>query len=319
MVVTIWVVVTFNFFLFRILPGDPAKAGIFDPRLKPEIVQAIREQRGLNKPIFLNLNGGNPLDSQYFIYLRQLLGGDLGISYGRNIPVAQVLAPALGNTLLLVLPAEILAMILGTVLGLLAAWRHGTFVELAALIFSLLMWSLPLFFLGLVLLFWGSNQFGLPIGGKETIGATYADVWAQLRDVGTHMLLPVLSLTLVLGAQYVLVMRSSILDVFTEDYILVAKAKGLSTFAIIKDHAFRNALLPLVTLIALNLGFAIAGAIQTETVFTLPGVGRAIVEAVNFRDYPVLQGAFLLIATAVVIANALAEITYGVLDPRTRA
>jgi peptide/nickel transport system permease protein len=201
-------------------------------------------------------------------------------------------------------------------LGLVAAWRRRTAIDSGALIFSLVMWALPTFFLGIVLLLIGATWFDLPIAGKSTVGATFDNVWEQLIDVLRHLLLPTLTLALVLLGEYMLIMRSSVLDVFSEDYILTAKAKGLSTYRIIRDHALRNAMLPLVTLIALTLGFTVAGAIQVETVFSWPGLGELTVRAVSQRDYPVLQGAFLLLAVAVVTANLIADIVYAWLDPR---
>ncbi len=162
----------------------------------------------------------------------------------------------------------------------------------------------------------GSRWLGLPVAGRVTIGASFTDLWNQIGDVASHLFLPTLTLTLVLVGEYMLIMRSSVVDVLSEDYILTAKAKGLSTFQIIKDHALRNAMLPMVTIIALNIGFAVSGAIQVETVFSWPGLGLLTVQAVDQRDYPVLQGAFLLLAISVVVANLFAELIYGWLDPR---
>jgi len=316
-VATIVVVVTFNFVLFRVLPGDPAKSGMRDPRLSPAAVEALQERFGLNRPVLVALDGGDPFDSQYFAYLGALTRADLGVSYAfRDRAVSDLLGQALVNTLWLVMPAQLLAIVLGTLLGLLAAWRRRTAIDTGALTFSLVMWSLPTFFLGIVLLFFGSSWFGLPTAGKGTIGAQFAGLWEQLTDIGRHMLLPTLTLSLVLLGEYMLIMRSSVVDVFSEDYILTAKAKGLSTFRIIRDHALRNAMLPLVTLIALTLGFTVAGALQVEAVFSWPGLGELTVRAVGQRDYPVLQGAFLLLAVAVVLANLAADVVYGWLDPR---
>ena len=316
-VVTIFVVITFNFFLFRILPGDPAKAGVKDPRLTPESQAALTIRYGLDKPVFLNLGGGDPFDSQYFIYLGLLAHGDLGMSYAhKDQPVGDLLGQALINTLWLVIPAELLSIVLGIGLGLLTAWRRRTAIDFGALGFALFMWSLPTFFLGLVLLFVGAGYFDLPTGGKQTVGVDYSSVWAALGDLLAHLILPTLTLTLTLLAEYMLIMRSSVLDVFSEDYILTAKAKGLSTYRIIRDHVLRNAMLPMVTLIALSFGFIVAGALQTETVFSWPGLGLLTVNAVDQRDYPVLQGAFLLLAIAVVVANLLADLVYGWMDPR---
>ena len=315
--VTIVVVITFNFFLFRVLPGDPAKAGVRDPRLNPAAQAVLTQRFGLDKPVFLNFEGGSPLDSQFFHYLGELVQGDLGQSYAfRDKTVSSLIGAALVNTLWLVLPAELLSILFGIVLGLVAAWRRRTWIDVSALSFSLFLWSLPTFFLGIILLFVGASWFDLPTAGSSTIGATYASWVDALLDRGRHLLLPTVTFTLVLLGEYMLIMRSSVIDVFSEDYILTAKAKGLSTFRIIRDHALRNAMLPMVTLIAINLGFTVSGAIQVESVFSWPGIGALTVQAVAKRDYPVLQGAFLLLAVSVVLANLLAEVIYGWLDPR---
>jgi len=315
--VTIFVVITFNFFLFRVLPGDPAKAGTRDPRLNPASVAALQERFGLNKEVFLDFDGGNPFDTQYFAYLGALSRGDFGTSYAfRDRDVIDLLGESLVNTMWLVLPSQVLSIGLGVMLGLVAAWKRRTPIDVSALAFSLFMWSLPTFFLGIILLFLGANWFELPTAGRVTVGAEFGSFWEQAADIGRHLLLPTLTLTLVLLGEYMLIMRSSVLEVFSEDYILTARAKGLSTFRIIRDHALRNAMLPLVTLIALNLGFTVSGAIQVESVFSWPGIGSLTVQAVDQRDYPVLQGAFLLIAIAVVIANLAAELIYSMLDPR---
>jgi len=326
---TIVFVIVLNFFLFRILPGDPARAGVRDPRMTREAVEAIRVRFGLDKPLincFESLNpirlgncGVNPFDTQFFIYVGNLLRGDLGISYHTNRPVADVLGERLVNTVLLIGAGQILAIIAGMALGLLAAWKSRTAIDMAATLGSLFAWSLPTFFLGILLLFWGSNQLGLPIGGKVTPGGNFASFGEELGDVLRHMLLPTLTYTIVYLGEYMLFMRSAVLDVLTEDYILTAKAKGLSTRQILRRHALPNAMLPMVTLIALNLGFTLAGAIQIETVFSWPGLGLTITEAVGRRDFPMLQGAFVLIAVSVIVANLIADLLYSVLDPRVQA
>ena len=314
---TVLVVITFNFLLFRVLPGDPAKSGLRDPRLNPAAVESLRVRFGLDKEVFLDLDGGNPLDTQFTAYLGALSRGDLGTSYAfRDQPVSDLIARALVNTLWLIVPSQLLAIILGAGLGLFAAWRRGRSLDVAALTFSLFMWSLPTFFLGIILLVAGANWFGLPTAGRITIGAQFETFWDVAWDVGRHLLLPTLTLTLVLLGEYMLIMRSSVLDVFGEDYILTARAKGLSTYRIVRHHALRNAMLPMVTLIALNLGFTVSGAIQVEAVYSWPGLGALTVDAVGDRDFPVLQGAFLLLALSVVIANLAAELIYGWLDPR---
>jgi peptide/nickel transport system permease protein len=324
---TILFVVILNFFLFRILPGDPARQGIRDPRLSPETINAIRVRFGLDKPIincFESLNpikiGScevNPLDTQFFIYLGNLLKGELGTSFYYNRPVEEVLGERLWNTILLIGAGQILAILLGVVFGLFAAWKARTVIDYSALISGLVAWSLPTFWLAIILLFWGTN-IGLPIGGKATPGMSSYPFMDQLGDLLQHLFLPTLAYTIIYMGEYMLIMRSSLLDVLAEDYILAAKAKGLSTFQILKDHALKNSMLPLVTIIAINLGFTVAGVIQIETVFSWPGLGGAIFESVGRKDYPLLQGAFLLIAICVILANLIADLTYSYLDPRVR-
>jgi peptide/nickel transport system permease protein len=323
---TIIFVLILNFFIFRILPGDPARAGIRDPRLTVEAQEAIRVRFGLDKPVvncFDSLNpmrlgncNVNPLDTQLFIYIGNLLKGEMGYSYHSNRPVNEFLGERLWNTLLLIGVGQIIAIILGMGLGVIAAWKSRTALDYAALLASLLAWSLPTFWLGIILLFWGSREFGLPVGGKVTPGISPEPLGAYLLDLQRHMLLPTITYTIVFLGEYMLIMRSTLLDVLSQDYILTAKAKGLSTLQILKDHALQNAMLPMVTIIALNLGFTVAGAVQIEAVFSWPGLGGAIVDAVGKRDYPVLQGAFLLIAISVILANLIADLTYSLLDPR---
>lgn len=325
---TIAFVLVLNFFLFRILPGDPARSLTKDPRMKKEAVEALRVRFGLDKPVincFETLTPVtfgdcmvNPLDTQFFIYVRNLFQGDLGVSYKTNLPVSNILTERLWNTILLIGAGQILSIVVGIVFGVLAAWKARTSIDYGALITGLVAWSLPTFWLGIILLFWGSSH-GFPIGGKATPGLSTYPFFFRLGDITKHMILPTITYTIVFMGEYMLVMRSSLLDVLSEDYILTAKAKGLSTLQILKDHALKNAMLPIVTIIAINLGFTVAGAIQIESVFSWPGLGGLVFEAVESRDYPILQGAFLLIAISVIIANLIADLTYSYLDPRVQS
>ena len=315
---TIVFVVVLNFFLFRVLPGDPAKAGIRDPRLTAQAQEQIRKRFGLDKPLLINTSG-NPFDSQFFHYFGNLLGGDLGISYNFNRPVSDLLRERLYNTVLLLSIGQALAMVIGLTLGVFAAWRRGTSIDGGALVFGLFTWSLPTFFLGIILLVIGSSRFGLPVGGIRTPGKVFTSEWARWLDIARHLILPTITLTIIYLGEYLLIMRSSLLEVLGEDYILTAKAKGMTDGQIMREHALKNAMLPVVTIIALTLGFTIAGSIQVETVFSWPGLGSAIYEAINRRDYPMLQGAFLLLAVSVVIANLGADLLYSYLDPRVKA
>ncbi|MEN9562272.1 MAG: hypothetical protein RIR73_516, partial [Chloroflexota bacterium] len=326
-VFTIFFVIILNFFLFRVLPGDPARAGIRDPRLKKEAIEALEVKFGLDKPVincFETLNpiktGSctvNPMETQFFIYIRNLAQGELGISYHTNRPVGEVLAQRLWNTVLLIGAGQILSIIFGVALGIFAAWKARTAIDYSVLAVSLMAWSLPTFWLAIILLFWGS-AIGLPVAGKATPGMSSMPMLQQWLDIAKHMLLPTITYTIIYMGEYTLIMRSSLIDVLSEDYILTAKAKGLNALQILRDHALKNAMLPLVTVIAINLGFTVAGAIQIETVFSWPGLGSSVTEAVVRRDFPVLQGAFLLIAIAVILANLLADLTYTLLDPRVK-
>lgn len=323
---TILIVIVINFFLFRVLPGDPARAGVRDPRLTKEAVEAIRIRFGLDKPVincFTSLNpiefgdcAINPFDTQFFIYIKNLVQGELGISYHTNRPVLDMLRERLWNTVMLIGVGQILAIVFGMGLGIIAAWKSRKPIDYAALTVSLVAWSMPTFWLGIILLFIGSRDFGLPIGGRITPGIDFATTWDRWVDIGRHMFLPTLTYTIIFLGEYMLIMRSTLLDVLSEDYVLTAKAKGLSTFQVLRDHALPNAMLPMVTIIALNLGFTVSGAIQIETVFSWPGLGGAIFDAVGRRDYPMLQGAFLLIAVSVIFANLFADLMYTFLDPR---
>jgi peptide/nickel transport system permease protein len=326
-VFTIVFVIVLNFFIFRILPGDPAKSLAKDPRMTKEAVEKLRVRFGLDKPVINCIPsisplefgdcGINPLETQFVIYFRNLFQGDLGISFKTNRPVSDILGERLWNTIVLIGAGQIFSIIVGVAFGVFSAWKARTYIDYGALLTGLLAWSLPTFWLGIILLFWGSNN-GFPIGGMQTPGiSTYPFIY-QLGDIAKHMILPTITYTIVFMGEYMLVMRSSLLDVLAEDYILTAKAKGLSTFQILKDHALKNAMLPIVTIIAINLGFTVAGAIQIESVFSWPGLGGLVFEAVESRDYPVLQGTFLLIAVSVIVANLITDLTYSYLDPRVQ-
>ena len=327
--ISIGFVIILNFFLFRVLPGDPSRAGVRDPRLTAQAQQALRQRFGLDKPVincFESLNPlklgnclENPLNTQFFIYVGNLLRGELGTSYQSGRPVSEILGESLVNTVMLIGIAQLISVFLGIFLGLLAAWKSRSVIDFFVLIASLVAWSLPTFWLGIMLLFGGSSWLNLPVMGNITAGADFSNNLAMFMDLGRHLILPTLTFTIVVMGEYMLIMRSTALEVLSEDYILTAKAKGLSTYRILKDHALRNAMLPMVTLIALNLGFTVAGAIQIETVFSWPGLGLAIFDSVGRRDYPVLQGAFLLIAFSVIMANLIADLLYSYLDPRIQA
>jgi peptide/nickel transport system permease protein len=320
---TLVAVVVFNFFLFRILPGDPVKLIIHSPRMTREAQERIRVNFGLDKPVWFDveqLKEGDVLgafDSQFTVYLRNLLRGDLGVSFASRRDVAEMLSQRVWRTVVLVLGGNVIAIVLGMALGLIAAWRRGTRLDAGILLWALFSWALPTFFLGIILLILARGH--LPVGGMATPGLKPEDGLTYWLDVGKHLILPTITMAIVYTGEYILIMRSGVMEVLAEDYILTAKAKGLSTFRTLRDHALKNAMLPMVTMIALTFGYTVGGAIQVETVFSWPGIGRLMYEAVQKRDYPVLQGSFLLLAVSVIVANLLAEILYSVLDPRVKA
>jgi peptide/nickel transport system permease protein len=319
-IITLLVVITFNFFLFRIVPGDPV-AMMASPRMRPETRELIREQYGLDKPLWLNFQAMRKegkfsavFDSQFYYYLKNITQGNLGISFRQKAPVAELIGARVGPTVLLILAGQIIGILFGTIIGIIAAWKARSKIDAAALFFGLFAWSMPPFWLGIILLTMARGI--LPSGGFITLGVSYASVFERWLDIGKHLILPASTMALLLFGAYVLVVRNSTLEVLSEDYILTAKAKGLSPMGILWKHALKNASLPLVTVIALDLGAALGGAIQIETIFSWPGVGRLMFEAIAQRDYPVLQGVFLLLAISVIAANFLADLTYTLLDPR---
>lgn len=319
---TLVIVVVFNFFLFRILPGDPVKLLFRNPRLTREAQETIRVQFGLDKPVWVDLErlgAGDfsaAFDSQFTAYIRNLFQGNLGVSFANRQQVNQLLSERVGRTVLLVFTGEIVAILLGMTVGLAAAWKRGTWVDSAALFVGLVMWALPTFFLGIILLILARGI--LPTGGMVTPGLAREGTIEYWADVLRHLILPTITLAITSASGYMLIMRSSVVEVLAEDYILTAKAKGLSNIRILRDHALKNAMLPMVTIIALNLGYVVGGAIQVETVFSWPGIGRLIYESVSRQDYPVLQGTFLLLAISVILANFVTDILYSILDPRVK-
>jgi peptide/nickel transport system permease protein len=304
-VLTIWFAVTVTFLLLRILPGDPATA-LASPNMTPEIRATILDQYGLDQPLIV----------QYGLYMWQLLQGNLGISFTQSIPVTDVLMQRLPWTLLLTLTALAMTIIIGIPLGVAAAARKGTIVDRSVQIIGVTGQSLFVPSVAVFLLF----VFGLMLGWFPIGGAYDNDAygWEWYASVARHLVLPAASLMLVQVGSYVLTMRSTLIDALGEDYVTLARANGLPYRRILWKHSLRNALLPTTTLIGLQLGFLVGGAVLTETVFAYPGIGRGIYDAVTQLDFPVLQGAFLMLALTVVVANTATDIVYGYLDPRVK-
>jgi ABC-type dipeptide/oligopeptide/nickel transport system permease component len=301
---TVFAAITMNFALFRLAPGDAVSNLSRVPHATPETRLAIAKQFGLDKS----------KGQQYALYLKQLVHGNLGVSFANSQPVSSNLRTSISNSIPMVLLGTLFAIVVGTLTGVMAAWRRGTPLETASVTTALGFYSMPTHWLGLmlVILFAGI----LPTGGMTNEFLIDPSWWTHFKDVLTHMALPSLTLGLVLYGEYTLIVRSAMLETLGEDYILTARAKGLRPWTIVRRHALRNALLPIATLVALSLGYIVAGAILIETVFSWPGIGRAVYDAVLARDYPMLQGAFLILTVSVVFFNLVADLLYFKLDPR---
>ncbi|WP_027163740.1 ABC transporter permease [Mesorhizobium sp. WSM1293] len=311
-ITTLLMVAVLNFVLFRVIPGDPASLLLSGARVSvtAEQIDAQRESWGLDRPLF---------PDQVLDYLSSTLRGDFGYSFKfRGRHVADLILERLPATIVLVGLAQLIAILCGVMLGLYAGWRRGGAGDHIATGASLALYSTPAFWVGMILVVIFSTALGwLPGYGAHSPGAVTGSLdW--LLDYLRHLALPVTAVALGLIGQYVVVARAAMSDVVTEDYMVTARAKGLTGGQMLMRHAFRNAMLPVVTLITLNLGYVVAGAITVEAVFAWPGIGGLTVEALNARDYPVLQGIFLLLGASIVVANLIADLAYGLLDPRVR-
>jgi peptide/nickel transport system permease protein len=306
-VVTIWFAVTVTFLLLRLLPGNPALA-IANPNMTRETRALLLEQYGLDQS----------LPVQYVKYLGQLLQGNLGVSFSQNIGVTEALLQRLPWTLLLVGSALVVTVAVGIPLGVLAASRAGGRLDRVVQLFAVTGQSLFVPSVGILLLYLFGLRLGwFPIGGAYTDG-TYGGAW--YLSVLAHLVLPCLSLVFSLLGQYVLTVRSTLGEALDEEYVMLARANGLPDRRVLWKHALRNALLPTTTLIGLQVClYMVGGVILIETVYAYPGIGRGIYEAVIRLDFPVLQGAFLLLAAVVVVVNMVTDIIYGLLDPRVKA
>ena len=302
--ITVFVAVTFNFVLFRALPGDAITNLSKVPGASPALRAEITREFGLDKSKW----------EQYLVYLRQLSTGNLGVSFSNQEPVTSVLFRAVGNTIPMVLMGTLFSIVFGTITGVLAAWKRRTALDYGSVSLALTFYSLPTHFLGLMLLLLTAGY--LPRGGRIDEFLYNPSFITHWVDVGKHMLLPSLTLGLVLYGQYTLVVRSAMLETLGEDFVLTARAKGLPDHTIVRRHAFRNAMLPVITLIALSAGYIVAGSILIEKVFSWPGVGRLVSQSVEQRDWPVLQGTFLVVTISVVFFNYVADLLYYEFDPR---
>lgn len=301
-------VVILGFFIFRLIPGDPVRSITAGRAVTPEQLAAIRRQLGLDEPLI----------GQFGRYLASMLRGDLGWSFVYNKPVAQLIGEYLGPTLLLTGTAFVLSVLLGLWLGQRAAWQRGSWFDQSQTGLALLLWSVPTFWLGMLLLLIFSGGLRIfPSGGMVTAGADLSG-FALVKDVAWHLVLPALTMTAVVYAQYLMVMRASVLEEMAADYLTTARAKGLPEDQVRTRHAVPNALLPTTTLIFVNFGFLVSGTVTVETVFSWPGLGYLTYQGLSTPDLPLLQGTFVVFSSAVIIMNLVADLSYRFLDPRLK-
>jgi len=295
------IVAVLVFSMLRFTPGDPA-AIIAGSSATTQDVIDIRQKLGLDEPVA----------TQFFIWLRHLAGGDLGESFFFKKPVAELIGDRLEPTLALATSTMILAILIAVPLGVLAAWKRGTWIDRLVMGFSVLGFSVPVFVIGYSLIYVFAIRLNwLPVQGYQPIAQ-------GLGGFLQRLVLPSLSLAVIYVALIARITRTSMLEVLHQDYIRTAKAKGLGNRAVLMHHALRNAAVPIVTVIGIGIALLISGVVITETVFNIPGLGRLTVDAVLKRDYPIVQGLILVFAAVKVVINLLIDISYAFLDPRIR-
>jgi len=305
-------VLALNFAIFDLMPGDPT--ALFANAVRLGGVEVAREMQklwGLDQPVYV----------RFVLYMRNMLAGQFGISYFTMKPIAEEVTDRLLNTFLLVGVSTIFSIIIGVVLGVIAAYKRGSIVDSLTVLSSLTTYSVPSFWLGMMLLLVFHYRLRwFPSGGTSSFTALNPapNIFAYITDRLWHLFLPALTLTLFMYGGYLLLTRATMLETLTEDYIMTAKAKGLKERTILFKHALKNASLPLITNAAISIGFILSGAIITEQVFNYPGLGMWIWQAIDNRDYPVLHCIFFLIAIAVIVANFITDLLYGIIDPRIK-
>ncbi|MFX0049916.1 MAG: ABC transporter permease [Candidatus Hermodarchaeota archaeon] len=316
-IVLFFTVLVFNFFLFRlpifVLGMDPMTLYI-EPGMEPDTIALLREQYGIPEQ-----NAGfAEWFNHFLLYMRNMVTLEFGQSFDSNRPVSLEIMERLPNTIILMGTATVTSILLGVVSGIIAASRHGGKLDTGFITVGLSLYSVPVFWVGMMLLLFFA--FFIPIFpmGKSLSYPIPTNPISRLLDLIWHLILPCTTLTLGLFGGYMLLMRNTLVEVLTEDYILTAKAKGLAERTVLFKHGLRNAFLPLITVIAISFAFIVSGAVLTETVFAWYGMGRLLFQALLAFDWPVTQAIFWMIAVTVIIANILADLLYGVLDPRIK-
>jgi peptide/nickel transport system permease protein len=299
--------VTINFILIHTAPGDPAVM-VAGPEAPPEYVAEVRERLGLTRPVW----------DQYVSYIGDVLRADFGRSYKLGRPVAAIISDRIPATILLTATAFVVSVLLGVGLGILAGSGRPSAIHQAVETVAMILYSVPTFFVGLVLiLFFGVTLRVLPVQGIRTVTASYTG-WEALVDLVRHLALPATTLAVVHVAEYLRFSRASLVEVMDKAYIRTARAKGLGERLVIRRHALRNALIPIVTTLGLRIGFLLTGAAVTEIVFGWPGIGLLMYDSIFARDFPVILGVFVVTALMVSLANLAVDIAYAMIDPRIR-
>lgn len=305
-VILVLIVLTITFFLMHLAPGDPMSR-YDDPNISPETVRMIREQLGLDKPVL----------EQYLRWMGSFLRGDFGVSLRFNRPVSSLLAEAIPNTLRLTVAALTLYIVLGVILGMLSAVRRYSLFDRLSTIGALFIYSIPSFWLALMMILLFSLKFEiLPSSHMQSTGVSGMGWFSTFGDRIAHLILPAFVLGVASAAGMARYMRGSMLDVLREDYIRTARAKGLSEKSVFLKHAFRNAAIPIVTIIGVSLPFLLGGAVIIEKIFSWPGMGALMVDSIFARDYPVVLAVNFIVAVMVILGNLAADIGYALLDPR---
>jgi peptide/nickel transport system permease protein len=307
--VTLAFVLVFNFFLFRGV-GDPTEQLVRLPQATDEEIADLRAEYGLDKPLI----------SQFGDYVGDTLTGELGVSQETREPVWDEIKAAIPWTLLLVGTGTLIATLLGAWMGVKAAIKRGKRTDDSLLSVSLFTYSAPEYWIGIILILVFAVAIPIfPAGQQVTPGVEFSSWFAEAADVLDHLVLPVTAMTFLLLGQYFLIMRSSMVDVLTEDFVTVKRATGLPWHRVVSKHAVPNALLPLVTIAAIQFGAVAGGAVTIETLFSWPGLGELSYNAITAKDFPMLQGTFLVFSIGVIFANLLADCLYFFLDPRVQA
>jgi peptide/nickel transport system permease protein len=311
---TLAFVLVFNFILFRVMPGNPITLLLRGSgAITPQVIADLERDFGLDQP----------LPQQFVTYAADTLTGNFGVSLANGEAVTSRIGDRIWPTILLIGTSTIASAAIGLIIGIYGGWRRGSAFDVGSLGFTLVAYSMPEFWFGILILMAFAGGVGFfpeifPTGGYQTPGADLTG-FSHAIDVLNHLFLPWLTLTVAYLGEYALIMRSSILDVMGEDFVTTARAKGLREKQVLWRHTVPNALLPTMTLTFLSLGFVFAGAITIEYIFSWPGLGLLTVEAIDDKDFPMLQALFLLFSAAVIVANLIADVLYAYLDPRVRA